>query len=192
MRDYYEFYERCMDMLSRVSADASQASGPEAAMEVITAAAVSNLGYREAATDRKGLQEGETDQYACGMFFVLPSGDEQILIAPQNYGKEQTHMILATDVGHPGWVIKTKQSLLLENTDDHSGFVKILQTFRGGSVVYAPIVWNDIMFGQIICAAQARNVMEADDLRVLNALAAIAGSIWMAHDGPKSLSSIGA
>ena len=106
-----------------------------------------------------------------------------MLLAPQNYGPDQRHMVIATDIGHPGWVIANRKPLLLENTDDHGSFVKILQTFRAGSAIYAPIVWNHEFLGQMICASQARNTFSVDDLAVHVALGQIAAAMWMAKGG---------
>lgn len=190
MRDLASFYMRATEKLATVASDGSKAAGPEEALALVTAAASSILGDRSRATVAGNLKDGEKDQYACGMFFILPGGDRQMLLAPQNYGPEQNHMVIATDIGHPGWVIANRKPLILKNTDDHGSFVKILKTFRGGSVVYAPIEWNGEFLGQIICAGQARNVMDDPDLEVLVALANLAAALWVAHEGPKKLPSI--
>lgn len=190
MRDLASFYMRATEKLATVASEGSKAAGPEEALALVTAAAHAILGDRSRATEAGNLKEGEKDQYACGMFFILPGGDRQILLAPQNYGPEQNHMVIATDVGHPGWVIANRKPLILKNTDDHGSFVKILKTFRGGSVVYAPIEWNGEFLGQIICAGQARNVMDDPDLKVLVALANLAATLWVAHEGPQKLPAI--
>ena len=65
---------------------------------------------------------------------------------------------------------KNKKRLILPNTDTHKSFVKILKTFRAGSAIYAPIITSDKFIGQIICASQARNVMEEIDLSTLCAV----------------------
>ena len=50
-----------------------------------------------------------------------------MLIAPQNYARDQKYMLLNTNIGHPGWVIKNKRKLILTNTDKHKSFVRILK-----------------------------------------------------------------
>jgi hypothetical protein len=190
MRDLASFYKRATETLAYVASEGSKAAGSEEALTLVTEAARTILGDRSRAAETGNLKDGEKDQYACGMFFVLPGGEKQMLLAPQNYGPEQNHMVIGTDIGHPGWVIANRKPLILKNTDDHGSFVKILKTFRGGSVVYAPIEWNGEFFGQIICAAQARNVMDDQDLDVLGALANLAAALWVAHEGPQQLRSI--
>lgn len=190
MRDLASFYKRATETLAYVASTGSKVAGPEEALMLVTEAARTILGDRSRAVETGNLKDGEQDQYACGMFFLLPGGDKQMLLAPQNYGPEQNYMVINTDVGHPGWVIANQQPLILKNTDEHGSFVKILKTFRGGSVVYAPIVWNGEFLGQVICAAQARNVMEDPDLDVLVALANLAAALWVAHEGPQKLRSI--
>ena len=96
---------------------------------------------------------------------------------------EQKYMLLKTNVGHPGWVIKNKSRLILSNTDKHKSFVRILKTFRAGSAIYAPILINNKLIGQIICASQARNVMEEIDLSALCVLSNLASIYWSKLDG---------
>jgi hypothetical protein len=190
MRDLASFYRQATETLAAVAAKGSEVAGPEQAMALVTAAAHTILGDHFRAAEPGNLQAEEKDQYACGMFFILPGGESQMLLAPQNYGPEQEYMVIATNIGHPGWVIANRKPLLLENTDDHGSFVKILKTFRAGSVVYAPIEWNGVLLGQIICAGQARTVMGDPDLKVLVALANLAASLWLAHSGPAMLQGI--
>ena len=87
-------------------------------------------------------------------------------------------MLLNTNIGHPGWVIKNKEKLILTNTDKHKSFVRILKTFRAGSAIYAPIISKNKFIGQIICASQARNVMEEIDLSTLCILSKLASCYW--------------
>ncbi|MSP11152.1 MAG: GAF domain-containing protein [Pelagibacteraceae bacterium] len=158
---------------------------PEKALMLISYTAYQNVGFRKN-NNKKFLKHSEKDQYACGFFLIL-NKTKQILIAPQNYGAEQNYLIIKTNLGHPAWVIKNKQSLLLKNTDDHKSFVKILATFKAGSVVYSPMVSGNRFIGQIICASQARNVMNEDSLNFLNILANIATLQWTKKNGDKRL-----
>jgi hypothetical protein len=114
-------------------------AGPEQAIALVTAAAHTILGDRDRAAETGNLMTEEKDQYACGMFFIMPGGESQILLAQQNCGPEQEYMVIATNIGHPGWVIANRKHLLLENTDDHGSFVKILKTFRLGLSCMRPL-----------------------------------------------------
>lgn len=190
MRDLTAFYSRAYKAMAGAAEEAGAAATPENALAAFTRTARETLGHREKALEAGNLKEGEKDQYACGAFFVLEGGTEQILLAPQNYHSDQRHMVIGTDVGHPAWVVANRRPLLLTNTDHHQSFVKILRTFRGGSVVYAPVEWKGVFLGQIICAAQARNVMEEADLEVCVALANLAAAFWVAHGGLEALADI--
>ena len=161
----------------------------EEVMKKITHFSFSNLGNRKNAKKKENLKDGELDQYACGSF-ILINKEKQILIGPQNYAKEQEYMILDTNIGHPGWVIENKKRLILTNTDEHKSFVKILKTFRAGSAIYAPILTSNKFIGQIICASQARNVMEEIDLSCLNILANIASVYWIKKNGDTEVNEI--
>jgi hypothetical protein len=186
-RNLQAFYEKGVVLLAETAASGAKAGSAEEALSIVTRACMDHLGHRELAKEPGNLKEGEKDQYACGSFFLLPGASKQILLAPHNYGPEQHYMVIGTDIGHPGWIIKNRTSLLLRNTDEHQSFVKILKTFRAGSVVYAPIEWKGNFLGQIICAGQARNVMDTADLNLLVSLANLAGALWMAHDGPSEI-----
>lgn len=177
------FGSKFLQQLGDSLGQAARAPHAEDALLCLNRLLAENLGDRQAHTVPGALKEGEKQQFACGAFFLTPDGTENILIAPVNYQPEQVHMRIATDLGHPGWVIANKSSLLLRNTDDESGFVKILRTFRAGSVVYAPLLWQGRMLGQIICAAQARNTMSEADLQTLEVVAGVAALTWIAHGG---------
>src|SRR5258706_4427624 len=93
-------------------------------------------------------------------------------------------MKIGSELGHPGQVVKTKQPMLLANTDEHKSFVKILETFRAGSAVFAPLMWGTEPLGVIVCASQARNTFSEADLEVHIAFSHLAAAQWMAHAGP--------
>lgn len=91
------------------------------------------------------------------------------------------------DGGHPGWVVAHRRSLLLANTDEDRGFRQYLKTARMGSAAYAPLIWQGEILGLIIVAAKARNTLRPVDLAVLEALAPLAASLWVALGGPRWL-----
>mgnify|MGYP001326704418 CR=1 FL=1 len=161
----------------------------EKVLQLITKFSVTNLGNRAKAKKKGNLKTGEENLYACGSF-ILINNQKQILIAPQNYAPEQKYMILSTKVGHPGWVIKNKSRLVLTNTDKHKSFVRILKTFRAGSAIYAPIMNSNKFIGQIICASQARYVMEEIDLSALCILSNLASWYYFKLNGRDEIQKI--
>jgi hypothetical protein len=187
MRDLNAFNEAARKAMSSAAAEVVAATDPEEAISAITRIENDLLGDREAWRVPGNRQEGETEQYACGAFFLFPGGNQMVMIGPQNYGPEQKHMIIGADVGHPGKVISSGCPLLLENTDDHQSFVRILATFRAGSVVYTPVVWQGKILGVTICAAQTPRAMSALDLEVHIGFGNLAAAAWMAHGGPEYL-----
>lgn len=174
---------RTLQALAGRLPQAADAADAESGLAVLTTLLSEQLGDRQAHTRPGALKEGETQQFACGAFFLNEGGDQNVLIAPVNYHPEQRHMRIDSTLGHPGWVVANKKPLLLVNTDEEPSFVKILRTFRAGSVVYAPITWGDRYLGQIICAAQARNTMSQVDLDILTAACNLAAMTWMALGG---------
>ncbi len=185
MRDKTRFQADALKAMQAAAHEAAGAPGPEEAISAITRAEHELLGDRDAWRRPGALLEGEKDQYASGGLFLLPGGDRHVLIGPHNYGPEQTHMVFSSELGHPGVVVKTRQPLMLENTDEHKSFVKILATFRAGSVVFCPVIWKGEFHGLLACAAQARGAMSADDLEVHRGFADLAAAAWVAHGGPQ-------
>ena len=182
MRDYFKDIPKLIGKLD-------EERSFENIIKLITKFSSDNLGNRIKALESGNLKSDEKNQYACGSFILLDE-NKQILIGPQNYAPEQHYMILDTITGHPAWVIKNKKRLILPNTDTHKSFVKILKTFRAGSAIYAPIIVSDKFIGQIICASQARNVMEEIDLSTLCVLSNLASMYWIKLDGMAEIKKI--
>lgn len=187
MRDLAAFHRAAIDAFSRAAAEASAAAGPEEALWVITKTLPQLLGDREAHLQPGKLSQGETQQFACCCFVATPDGKSNLLIAPVNFAPGQQHQKIDIDLGHPGHVMKTKQPMLLANTDEHKSFVKILQTFRAGSAVFAPLLWQGDAIGVIVCAGQARHTMSAVDLELHVAFSHLAAAQWVAHGGAEYL-----
>jgi signal transduction protein with GAF and PtsI domain len=107
-----------------------------------------------------------------------------------NFAPEQWHERVAISLGHPAEVAHTKRPLLLRDTALHAGFVKILQSFRAGSSVFAPLLWQEEYLGVLICANAARNTFGEADLRAHQAFAGLAAALWVAHGGAAWLAAL--
>jgi len=188
MRDVAAFRREAILALRQAGAAGNAAAGPEEAIWSITETLPKLLGDRESHLRPGSLQEGETQQFACGCFVVTPDQKFNLLVAPVNFGPTQRHMKIDIALGHPGWVVKNKQPLLLANTDAHQSFVRILETFRAGSAVFAPLMWGGDALGVMVCASQARNTLDDADLEVHVTFSHLAAALWMAHRGPTYLS----
>ncbi len=101
-----------------------------------------------------------------------------------NFAPEQYHELVDINLGHPGEVARTRQPMLLRDTALHASFVKILQSFRAGSSMFAPILWQGEYLGVLICANAARNSFGEADLIAHRGFAALAASLWVAQGGP--------
>ena len=189
-RDLARFHQEAIRALSAAGAAASAAATPEAALWAITRTLPGLLGDREAHRQPGNLNTGEHQQYACGCFLVRPDQHAQVLVAPVNFGPTQRHMQIDIALGHPGAVVARKQPLLLADTDQHPSFVKILETFRAGSAVFAPLLWGADALGVLICASPARQTFTEADLAVHVAFSHLAAAQWMAHAGPASLTQL--
>jgi len=182
MRDYFKD-------IPKLATELEEQKSFENVIKLITKFSSEKLGNRSRAFESGNLKSDEKNQFACGSFILLDYNN-QILIGPQNYAPEQSYMVLGTNIGHPGWVIKNKKRLILQNTDTDKSFVKILKTFRAGSAIYAPIITSDKFIGQIICASQARNVMEEIDLSTLCVLSNLASLYWIKLNGLSEINKI--
>jgi hypothetical protein len=186
-RNRESFYQDAMRMLGEATQQGATAAHAEEAVFGITLALTNLLGDRDAHRRPGNLKPGEFQQFGCGAFFLTPDGKSNLLIAPVNYHPEQKHMKVDATLGHPGWMVKNQKPLLLANTDLDTNFVKILRTFRAGSVCYAPIKMGNTYYGQIICAAQGRYTMSEDDLAVHTTFCHLAAALWVAKGGPEYL-----
>lgn len=192
MRDIPAFHREAIRAFRQAGAEANAAAGPEDAIWAITKTLPRVLGDKESHLQAGNLKEGEKQQFACGCFVVTPDRKFNLLVAPVNFGPTQRHMKIDIALGHPGAVVKNKGPMLLANTDTHKSFVKILETFRAGSAVFAPLMWRGDALGVIICASQARNTFSENDLEVHVAFSHLAAAQWIAHAGPAYLSSLAA
>ena len=187
MRNLGQFHQQAIQALRRAGEEGSATAGPEEALRVITETLPRLLGDREAHWVPGNLKEGEKPQFACGCFMVTPDGRSNLLVAPVNFAPTQLHMKIDIGLGHPGSVVKNRQPMLLANTDTHKSFVKILETFRAGSAVFAPLMWRGDAIGVIVCASQVRNTYNEHDLEVHVGFSHLAAALWIAHDGPAYL-----
>ena len=176
--------------LARAAQAAADAGDGEAALRETVHAALRITGDG-AAHERPGaLKPGERHFHVAGAFMVSPDAASHLLLAEWGFPPEQHRLHYPLDTGHPGWVWKNEQALILENTDRHDDFVQILKTARMGSALYAPMIWRGRFIGQLLTAAQARDTYSPPDLVRLQALAGLAAVAYMAKDGPTQLTQI--
>ncbi len=167
--------------LKRLLREASFADGPEEALWVLTRALPSLVGP----IDKTRLNSAnERNQSAATVFMLTPDRDFHLITAPVNFPEEQYHEKIAVGLGHPAHIATTRHPLLLRNTTHHQSFVKILQTFRAGSAMFAPLMWGETYLGVLICANSAPEIFTESDLLVHEAIANAATAVWMAHSGP--------
>ncbi len=178
------------DEMARAALAAANAVDAEAALREIVHAALRITGDGTAHLRPGALKPGERHFHVSGVFMVSPDETSHLLIAEWGFPVEQHRLYYPLDTGHPGWVWKNRQALILENTDQHADFVQILKTARMGSALYAPMLWQGKFIGQLLTAAQARNTYAPPDLVRQQALAGMAVAAFMAKDGPGQLARI--
>jgi hypothetical protein len=178
--------------IARVAAEASEADGPEEALWCITRTIPALLGDASASSRPGAFREGSVPAVtgAAVAFMLTPDGRHHLITAPVNFLPEQHHELVDIELGHPGVVARTRRPLLLRDTSLHQSFVKILQTFRAASSMFAPLLWRGDYLGVLICANAARSTFGERDLVAHQAFAALAAAVWMAHGGQAWMASL--
>lgn len=174
-----------MKLLTQAAQAATLATDAEAALRAVTAIAFEQVGDRSAPLAPGALLDGEKQFFVCGVFLHSASSAQSVLVAEHGFPPEQHRLSIADDLGHPGWVVKNRRPLVLENTDRHAEFKQILKTSRMGSAMYAPMFVGGEFVGQLILAAQGRNTFCRNDLDLLVALASVAAIAFRGADGPR-------
>lgn len=171
---------------ARIAAEGAAAKGPEEALYTITRALPALLGDPSAALRPNAFREDPAPKIgaACTAFMRTADGLHHMIVAPVNFAPEQYHELVDIKLGHPGEVAHTHQPMLLRDTALHASFVKILQSFRAGSSIFAPLMWKGDYLGVLICANAARNTFGEADLAAHRGFAALAASLWVAQAGP--------
>ena len=172
--------------LSRITADASTAAGPEEALWCFTRNIPALLGDASAATYPGAFRDTGPliATTAAAAFMRTPDGRHHLITAPVNFLPEQHHELVNIELGHPGEVAHSCRPLLLRDTTLHTSFVKILQTFKAGSTVFAPLLWKGKYLGVLICANAARKTFSDRDLMIHQTFAHVAAACWIAQGGP--------
>jgi hypothetical protein len=172
--------------LSRIATDACAAAGPEEALWCITRNIPALLGDPSAATRPGAFRDtGPLPAMSAAAAFMRTLDRRHHLItAPVNFLPEQHHELVDIALGHPGEIAHSRRPLLLRDTSLHSSFVKILQSFKAGSTLFAPLLWKGDYLGVLICANAARGTFCERDLVIHQAFAHIAAACWIAQDGP--------
>ena len=178
--------------LARVAAEGAAAAGPEEALWAITRTVPALLGDPAAALRPNAFREELPPVIgaAATIFLRMPNGRHHLIAAPVNFAPAQHHELVDIALGHPGHVARTRRAMLLHDTALHEGFVKILQTFRAGSSMFAPLSWQDEYLGVMICANAARNTFSELDLAALQAFAGLGSALFMGHGGPAWLAGL--
>lgn len=176
---------------ARIAAEGAAAKGPEEALYAITRALPALLGDPSAALRPNAFREDPPPKVgaACTAFMRTADGLHHMIVAPVNFAPEQYHELVDIRLGHPGEVAHTRQPMLLRDTALHASFVKILQSFRAGSSIFAPLIWQGEYLGVLICANAARNTFGEMDLIAHRGFAALAASLWVAQGGREWMAS---
>jgi GAF domain-containing protein len=186
MNDFGLLAQEAVLALARIGNEAAQSEGPEEALWCVTRCLPTLLGDASAALAPNAFREQPPNVVGCAAaaFLRMPDGRHHLIAAPVNFPAEQHHELVDINLGHPGEVARHHHPLLLRDTTVVPSFVKILQAFRAGSSMFAPMLWQGRYLGVIICANAARRTFGERDLAVHTAFAALAAALFVAQGGP--------
>jgi GAF domain-containing protein len=172
--------------LSRIAADACAATGPEEALWCFTRNIPALLGDASAAARPGAFRDTGplAATSAAAAFMRTPDGRHHLITAPVNFLPEQHYELVNIELGHPGEIAHSRRPLLLRDTTLHTSFVKILQTFKAGSTLFAPLLWKGDYLGVLICANAARRTFSETDLMIHQTFSHVAAACWIAQGGP--------
>lgn len=173
-----------LEIVTKAGWAATGAATPEAVVHAAMGVLFEALGDRQAHLREGALDEGQVQFFVAGAFFVTPDGLHQMLVGNHGFPQDQRRLLIPIDGGHPGRVIASGETLLLEDTRQHGEFRQYLRTARMGSAIYAPLIWDGAPRGLIIMAAQAGGTMGPGDLAVLAAVAPGVTANWLRTGGP--------
>lgn len=187
-----KFHHEVLLALGRIAVDAGAAQDPEDALWCVTRALPGPLGDPDAALRPNAFRDPAPPDIggAAVGFMRMPDARHHLIVAPVNFPPEQRHELVDIRLGHPGTVALSRRPLLLRDTALHQGFVKILQTFRAGSAMFAPLVWQGDYLGVLICASAARCTFGERDLAAFQVFAGLATACWVAQGGPSWLAAL--
>ena len=150
--------------LSRITAEAATANGPEEALWCITRNVPALLGDPSAALRPGAFREAGplAATSAAVAFMRTPNAKHHLITAPVNFLPEQHHELVDITLGHPGEIAHSRRPLLLRDTTLHSSFVKILQTFKAGStLVRSASVEGRLSWCLDLCERRPRHLQRA-------------------------------
>ena len=171
---------------ARIGAEALACREPEEALWCITRPLPGLLGDPAAALMPNAFREDPPPAIAAAaaIFLRMPDGAHHLVAAPVNFPAKQHHELVDIGLGHPGEVARNHHPLLLRDTALVPSFVKILQSFRAGSSMFAPLMWRGGYLGVLICANAARRTYAESDLLALTGFANLAAAVFVAQGGP--------
>ena len=181
-----------MNALSNALAQSRDAPDAEAAVRCFTAATRETLGDPARLTRPDALKPGETQFVVSGCFFIAPSGDHMILLAPNGFPPDQRHAQISVTDSRPGNTVRTGTPAVVPNTDVDPIFRQILSSGVVGCSVYVPVFWEGRVIGMFNTASQARYFFDEDDLAIQVTFAAAAAATWIAKGGPAYLAALSA
>jgi hypothetical protein len=189
MTDFATLAQEAVLAFARIGAEGVAALTPEDALWCVTRGLPTLLGDPAAALAPNAFRENPPPAiaHAAAIFLRMPDGRHHLITAPVNFPAEQHHELVDIALGHPGEVARNHHPLLLRDTALVPSFVKILQAFRAGSSMFAPLMWRGRYLGVLICANAARRTFAERDLAVQIAFANLAAALFVAQGGPQWL-----
>jgi HD-GYP domain-containing protein (c-di-GMP phosphodiesterase class II) len=93
------------------------------------------------------------------------------LAASYGLSEGESNLVIPADFGMAGKVLKTREAILLANTDQEPDYRQLLESQRIRSAIFAPLKWREEVYGVIFAGNQQKESLNENDCNLLSALA---------------------
>ena len=97
-------------------------------------------------------------------------GENLVVAASSGVSDNESNLSIPADYGMAGRVLKTKEPLLVSDTDAEQAYRQLLESQRIRSGIYAPMKWREEAYGVVFAGKQVRESFSENDLNLLSAL----------------------
>lgn len=97
-------------------------------------------------------------------------GENLVVAASGGVSESEATLSISADFGMVGRVLKTREPLMVLDTDTESDYRQLLESQRIRSAIYAPLKWREESYGVVFAGNQVREGFSENDLNLLSAL----------------------
>ncbi|MGQ9474949.1 MAG: GAF domain-containing protein [Actinomycetota bacterium] len=104
------------------------------------------------------------------VFRLDQDGERLSVVASQGVSSSEAAIVLPRDYGLVGKVFKSREPMMVRDTDLEWGYRQFLDTHRIRSALYAPMKWRDEVYGVVFAGNHRKDSFTHNDLNLVSAL----------------------